>query len=109
MVSQAEIQNLVNTLVEIEHPQKVVLFGSYARGTAHEDSDVDVLVIVKDATISRLKRMQAVRRQLGKYDFNFSKDILIYTTAEVEDWKNVSQAFITTAMKEGRIMYENKD
>ena len=108
MVSQTEIEKLVNTLVEIEHPQKVVLFGSYANGKAHDESDVDLLVIVKQSNTSKLARMKDIRQQLNKYNFNFPKDVFIYTLEEIEEWKNVSQAFITTALSSGKIMYENK-
>ncbi len=108
MVSHREIEKLVNTLVEIEHPQKVVLFGSYANGKAHKDSDVDLLLIVEQSHRPKFERMKNIRQQLGKYNFNFSKDVFVYTLQEIEDWKNVSQAFITTALSEGKIMYENK-
>ena len=53
LVSQTEIEKLVNTVVEIEHPQKVVLFGSYANGKAHDESDVDLLVILLHPMISK--------------------------------------------------------
>lgn len=108
MVSQIEIEKLVNTVVEIERPQKVVLFGSYANGKAHDESDVDLLVIVKQSNTSKLARMKNIRQQLGKFNFNFSKDVFIYTLEEIEEWKNVSQAFITTVLNSGKIMYENK-
>ncbi len=108
MVSQTEIEKLVNTVVEIEHPQKVVLFGSYANGKAHDESDVDLLVIVKESKTSKFERMKNIRQQLGKFNFNFSKDVFIYTLEEIEEWKNVSQAFITAALNSGKTMYENK-
>ncbi len=69
MVSQTEIEKLVNTVVEIEHPQKVVLFGSYANDNAHDESDVDLLVIVKQSNTSKLARMKNIRQQLGKFNF----------------------------------------
>ena len=88
--------------------REVWLFGSHAYGKPTEDSDVDLLVIVEQSTLSKFVRMKNIRKRLGKYNFNFSKDVFVYTLEEIEEWKNVSQAFVTTALNEGKIMYENK-
>jgi predicted nucleotidyltransferase len=108
MIAAKQIENLATTLVDLTHPLKVILFGSYANGNANEDSDVDVLVIVDQSDISRIERVKKIRKQLWNYSFDFPKDILIYTQAEVEEWQAVPQAFITTAINEGKVLYENK-
>ncbi len=53
MITQEQIQFVVNTIVESQNPEKIVLFGSYAYGIPSENSDLDLLV-VKDSSISNL-------------------------------------------------------
>ena len=45
MISEETIKKAVDRLVEVAHPQKIYLFGSYARGDAREQSDLDFLVV----------------------------------------------------------------
>ncbi|MEM6430666.1 MAG: nucleotidyltransferase domain-containing protein [Deinococcota bacterium] len=86
-------------------PLKIVLFGSRARGEARADSDLDLLVIER-STRPRHKRSGRYRRALlGLFP---SKDIVVWTPQEVEAWRAVPHAFITTALREGRTLYEKQ-
>lgn len=105
MITDAEIQDVTNKIIEFIHPQKILLFGSYAKGTANEHSDLDLLVIVENSDLPKKKREILLYHQLGN-QYNFPKDILIRTASEVEEWKNVRQAFITTAVNEAKVLYE---
>jgi predicted nucleotidyltransferase len=88
--------------------EKIILFGSYAYGQPKEDSDLDLLVVVKKSNLPRHKRAREIRKQLwGLTDT--PKDILVYTEDEINEWKDVEQAFITKVMNKGRILYENKE
>ena len=80
-----DVRTLITRIVETLEPQRVVLFGSHARGDAAPRSDVDILVVA---------------------DLPIELDILVYTPAEVREWSRVDQAFVTTALREGRILYE---
>ncbi|MFQ5769508.1 MAG: nucleotidyltransferase domain-containing protein [bacterium] len=80
-----------------------MLFGSRARGNVHHESDYDLLVIEKSAQ-PRYKRASKYRRALKS--LRFSKDIIVWTPVEVDNWKNVPNAFITTALREGIVLYE---
>ncbi len=90
-------------MVRVGNPEKIILFGSRARGKAHQDSDYDLLVIEKSGQ-PRYKRASRYRRALK--GLRFSKDIIVWTPVEVERWKNVPNAFITTVLKEGIVLYE---
>jgi len=103
MITQKQIDAIKRIIVESERPDKVVLFGSYARGENNENSDLDLLVI-KNSSLPRYKRAKEIRLLLSKYIFQ--KDILFYTPEEVDSWSNVSNAFITTALREGKVLYE---
>src|SRR5216683_6470083 len=68
------IRRFARQVAECFHPEKIVLFGSYAYGTPHADSDVDILVIMP----ARNELDQAVRIRL-RVDYNFPLDLLVRT------------------------------
>jgi len=81
----------------------IVLFGSRARGDFRPDSDLDILVVA-ESELPRWKRPTPIRRALaGLFP---AKDIVVYTPNEVEEWKNVPNAFVTTVLREGKVLYE---
>jgi predicted nucleotidyltransferase len=96
------IQEIKNRIVSAVHPEKIVLFGSYAYGTPTKDSDLDLLIILptKEPMHKRVTRIRKLVR-----DINILKDIIVYTPQEVEKWKNASAAFITSIMKKGKVIY----
>lgn len=106
MVIQKEIQLIVDAIVKHYQPEKIILFGSHAYGTPHEQSDIDLLII-KDSDLPRYKRAREIRKQLWGLSA-LPKDILVYTQSEIDDWKNVKQAFITEVISRGKVVYENK-
>ena len=90
-------------MLEAGQPQKIILFGSQARGQADRDSDFDLLVI-EDSSQSRYRRSISYRHALK--DLGISKDIVVWTPREIADWQNVLNAFITTVLREGVVLYE---
>ncbi len=105
MITQRQLTEITKKIVKDFQPERIILFGSYANGTPGENSDLDLLVI-KDSELPRYKRSPKLYRLLR--DYICSKDILVYTQQEIDDWKNVPQAFITTVMRQGKVLYENK-
>jgi uncharacterized protein len=87
------------------HPEKIILFGSRARGNARPDSDFDVLVI-KESNEPGYRRDAALYLALA--GLNVPVDVLTYTPEEIRDWSAVPQAFVTTALREGKLVYERK-
>jgi len=104
-ISSDIIAEITRKIIDQVHPDKVVLFGSFARGDYKETSDLDLLVI-KESPLPRYKRAKDIRLLLRKY--MFPKDILVYTPEEVKEWEDVPMSFITTAMREGKLLYEKK-
>ena len=86
---------MVDRIVGRFRPLRVVLFGSQARGTATEWSDVDLLVVLADVTD---------RRSLG--DLRASKDIVVATPEEIEERGNIVGSVPYAALREGRGVYE---
>ncbi len=96
------IQEIKNRIVKGVHPEKIILFGSYAYGMPTKESDLDLLVILQTEEPVH-KRAIKIRKLLR--DIRIPKDILVYTPQEVERWKNASSAFITSILKKGRVIY----
>ena len=98
------VEEIVRRIVETVHPEKIILFGSLARGDARPESDLDILVIAQSQE-PRFRRSAPLYGILS--DIFIPMDILVYSPEEVEEWSGVRQAFVTTAIREGRVLYEN--
>jgi predicted nucleotidyltransferase len=97
------MDEIVRRIVETISPQKVILFGSQSRGDARPESDLDLLVIA-DSTQPRYRRSAPLYGALS--DILVPMDILVYSPQEVKEWSEVPQAFVTTAVREGKVLYE---
>jgi len=107
MTIQKQIDKIVQLIINNYKPDKIVLFGSYAYGQPSEGSDLDLL-IVKDSNLPRYKRAREVRKYLWGIT-DIPKDIMVYTPAEIDDWQGVEEAFITRIVKNGKLLYEDKN
>lgn len=108
MITQKQIEEIVGRIARNLKPEKIILFGSYAYGTPSEESDMDLLVVVKSSNQPRYKRAREIRKQLWGIT-DIPKDILVYTQGEIDEWKEVEEAFITSILKKGKVLYENKE
>jgi uncharacterized protein len=94
---------MIRRILAVGTPQKIVLFGSRARGDAHADSDYDLL-LVEPSELPRHKRAARYRRALT--GLAGAKDILVWTPEEIAEWRDVPNAFVTEAMRQGVVLYE---
>ncbi|MCP4423441.1 MAG: nucleotidyltransferase domain-containing protein [Chloroflexi bacterium] len=105
MTVQEEINLIAERIIQLYRPDKIILFGSWARDDADKQSDIDLLVISdREKHLPRYQRGLDVRLQLSA--FKTPKDILFYTHDDVNRWRGVPQAFINTVLSEGKILYE---
>ena len=100
---QKKIDEMVRRIVERFHPEQVILFGSYARGQAGPDSDVDLLVVMP---VSGSKRKIAVEIDLAVAGMGLPKDIIVVTPEEMARTKNIIGTIVYPAVREGRVMYD---
>lgn len=97
------LDDMIQRILAVGNPRKIVLFGSRARGEASPDSDYDLLLI-ESSSLPRYKRAARYRRALiGTAP---AKDILVWAPSEVEEWSGVANAFITTVLREGIVLYD---
>lgn len=97
------LDEIVQRILRVGSPRRIVLFGSRARGEARPDSDLDLLII-ENSDLPRYRRPpRYLRALLGIFP---AKDVVVWTPAEVDAWRDVPNAFITTALREGRTLYE---
>jgi predicted nucleotidyltransferase len=105
MTVKTAIQKMSRRIAKRFKPDKIVLFGSYARGSAGVDSDVDLLVIMP---VNGSRRQMQVDIRCEVHDIPVPKDIIVVTPQEVSDQKEVIGTLIRPAMKEGKILYAKR-
>jgi len=103
MIDSNKINEIATRIAARFNPDKIILFGSYANGTQKEDSDLDLLII-QDSDLPPQKRGFDIRMSLIGAEIPF--DILIYTKSEFEQEKNRRFSFLSTAIKNSKVLYE---
>ena len=102
-VVQKKIEEMVRRIVERFHPEKIILFGSHARGTAGPDSDVDFLVVMP---VQGSRRKKATEIDLSLSDREVPLDILVVTPEQFERDRDMIGTVIRPAAHEGKVLYE---
>lgn len=102
-VTEEILAEITRRIVTALDPEKVILFGSYAYGTPHVDSDVDLLVIL-ESDLDGMQSVIAISRLIMPRPFPV--DILVKTPAEVETALKRNDFFIEEIIKQGRVLYE---
>jgi len=102
MIDRHEIEKAAIQIGIAADADSVVLFGSYAKGNARDDSDVDLLVIA-ESDLPRFKRSRGLYRLFRPYPF--AMDLIVYTPEEVEKGKASPVSFVSRALREGEVVY----
>jgi len=106
-VTKKALNKLVQTIVTTSNPERIYLFGSFSRGDAGKDSDIDLLIIEKapfNFHRSRHREISRIREALRS--FRFPKDIVVYSEDEVNEWQGSQNHLIARCLKEGELLYE---
>jgi predicted nucleotidyltransferase len=88
-VTDQILAEMVQAIVNTAHPDRIILFGSAAWGASGPDSDMDFLVVEKEPFgpgRSRRREIHRIRSALSR--FRVPKDIVVYSTDEVEKWRH---------------------
>ena len=103
MITNKQICALSDRIAEIFHPEKIILFGSYAYGTAQQYSDVDLLVILPFKEKNFKKSLEIMNRVKP----DFMTDILARCPEDVEMRYSAGDPLIREALDKGKVLYES--
>ena len=97
------IRGLVDQIVVLFHPAKIILFGSYASGKPRPESDVDLLVIM-DTQISELEQAAVICRAIS---YRFGLDLLVYKPEMLAQCLEWGDSFLREVVGNGLTLYES--
>ena len=103
MFDQKTLDDVIRRIVGVVRPEKIILFGSAVRGAMEPDSDLDLLIVVKEGA-DELDLMARIYRKL--HGVGVAVDAIVVTSVDVERFKDSHALIIKPALREGRIVYE---
>jgi predicted nucleotidyltransferase len=102
MISAEQIDAAIRTLAAAAQPERIVLFGSYARDEARDDSDLDLLVIERQVE-DRAREMVRLRRLLRP--LRIPVDVLVFSAEDVARWGDQPGSALYWALREGKVVH----
>lgn len=97
-----EIANITQQIIEKYKPEKIILFGSAARGEWTLDSDADFLIIKKETPLYGSDRIRWLSKMIKR---NIAVDLLIYRPEEFDKGLQMGDPFLKMVLKEGKVVY----
>jgi predicted nucleotidyltransferase len=104
-IPEETIQALVSIIAEQFHPERIILFGSYAYGKPRPESDVDLLIVM-DTTLRETQQALKIRQHVNPL---FGVDILVYTPERLEQRLKLGDSFLKEVTEKGIVVYESPD
>ena len=96
------IHQVVREIADAFRPEKIILFGSYAYGTPHAESDVDVLVIMDTPLRTREQAFEIAR----SVEHHFGLDLIVRTPDQLAERIALGDSFLKEAVEKGKTLYE---
>ena len=103
MIDNTQILSLADKIVQQFHPERIILFGSYAYGTPNEDSDVDLLVVMPFEG-RRAKQAIEIRSAIRA---EFPMDLIPITPERLKYRLEIEDFFLREIVEKGKVLYEN--
>ncbi len=101
------IEEIVQAIVNAAAPERIILFGSAARGMLGPDSDIDLLVVERESSFHKgSRRAESSRIRKALWKFPVPIDVLIFTPEEIDRWKDSTNHVIARSSREGRVVYD---
>ncbi len=98
----SEIDKIAKQIIDKYKPEKIILFGSAARGEFRPDSDADFLVIKTDTPLYGADRIRELSRMI---DRDIPVDLLVYRPEELEQRLKIGDPFLKAILEEGKVLY----
>ncbi len=99
------LDEIINRIVSVADPDKIILFGSSARGEMKPNSDLDLLV-VKSEPVHRRRLSQAIYMNL--FGVGQAVDIIVVTPDDIKRYGNAHALVLKPALQEGKVIYERQ-
>lgn len=100
------IQHIVEKIRDNYRPEKIILFGSYAYGKPTEDSDIDIVIIKKEAgNTPSIDRSVEIRKILAEENRFLPITPIVYTPEEIENRLFIGDDFVAEVLERGRVLY----
>src|ERR1044072_8848660 len=93
------LSEAVDRIVQKFHPIRIILFGSWARGSAREDSDLDLLIVLPKVEHKRKAAIEVLRALNG---LPIAKDVIVTTPKEIKERGQVTGNLLREALVEGK-------
>lgn len=100
-----KIEEMVRRIVAKFDPDRIILFGSHARGMGDPESDADLLVIMP---VEGSRRRVATEIDIALVGVDMAADIIVLTPDDVERNKDIPGTIVRPALREGKVLYERK-
>ena len=105
-IPEKAIRDVVRQIAEKFHPQKIILFGSYARGKPRPESDVDLLVVM-DTTLKETRQALLIDKSLERDLFGL--DLIVRTPSNLRERITLGDSFLKEIVTQGKVLYESTD
>ena len=102
MITIAKIRALSRRIAAQFNPDRIILFGSRARGRAHADSDVDLLVVMRCNGSGARKAVEI----LNRVEPEFAVDLIVRTPQEIRRRLAQQDRFLADIVRRGKVLYE---
>lgn len=100
------INEISKKIIQHYHPEKIILFGSYAAEKIKPDSDIDMLIIKKVKNKSFAERWLEISKITRDLKRRISLEPLVYTPLEIKNMIKKEDFFIKEIIQQGKIVYE---
>ncbi|HHT9132592.1 MAG TPA: nucleotidyltransferase domain-containing protein [Candidatus Tripitaka californicus] len=97
-----EIRSILEQLIRVYKPEKVILFGSLARGERREGTDIDLFIIkrdIPDLGVDRIRQLDTLIK------YKLATDFIVYKPQEMSQRVKLGDPFIKSILKEGKVLY----
>lgn len=98
-----EIKNIVEQLIRLYKPDKIILFGSLVNDDINEGTDIDLFIIKKNIPnlgIDRIRQLDALIK------YKLATDFIVYKPEELKERLQLGDPFVKNILKEGKVLYD---
>lgn len=103
-ITPQKVHAVIQKIIEVGKPRKLVLFGSYVRGDVHQNSDLDILVVTDDEIENPRKESVRIRRALR--GIIMSMDIVVVPEGKLKETADLPGLIYKEALRSGKVVYE---